>query len=132
MLLVVLVSIYCVFRCDCMDCELESQVWQMVQKTCDKSAFVMLIEAAFDSYRRAPGLDASVRLHASVIGVTGIEVLRSVMLARGLNHAGSESYLQVRASLKTHLNYRLQKYLVNSGHAIDAMKEDQLGWDLGL
>lgn len=28
-----------------MDSELESQVWQMVQKTCDKSAFVMLIEA---------------------------------------------------------------------------------------
>lgn len=118
-----------------MDSELESKVWRSVQQACDIATFAQLIEQAVDSFKRLPGLDPLVRLHASDIGQPGIQVLRDV-LRRGAINSGSSGhafgYVELRSRLKEHLRCQLQWHLVKRGLAVDQMKEDQLGRDLGL
>ncbi|MGF6127848.1 putative lipase [Pseudomonas frederiksbergensis] len=115
-----------------MHSELELHVWRLAQQTCDTSAFAQLIKEAVDSYKRAPGLDPLLRLHASQIGLLGTQVLRVVLRQYDIEAGLSENYVEVRSRLKTHIAYHLQWQLMKSGHAIDEMKEDHLGKDLGL
>lgn len=115
--------------------ELESQVWLSVQKTCDVTAFEALIQRAVDSFKRHPGFDPLVRLHASHIGQLGFQVLRDVLPSRGVRYeysADLPGYLELRSRLKEHIRCQLQEYLVRGGHSTEDMQEDQLGRDLGL
>lgn len=115
--------------------ELESQVWLSVQQTCDATAFEALILRAVDSFKRHPGFDPLVRLHASDIGPQGIQVLRAVLRQRGLHPESCvdvPGYLELRSRLKDHLRCQLQWYLVRGGHATEEIQEDQLHRDLGL
>ena len=115
--------------------ELESQVWLSVQKTCGVTAFEALIQRAVDSFKRHPGFDPLVRLHASHIGQLGFQVLRDVLRSRGVRYeysADIPGYLELRSRLKEHIRCQLQEYLVRGGHSTEDMQEDQLGRDLGL
>ncbi|MGE8068848.1 hypothetical protein [Pseudomonas sp. NPDC089569] len=112
--------------------ELESHVWLLVQKTCDQSMFAQLIDDAVCSYKRKPGLDTLVRLHASDVGLTCIRTLQDVLKLHGIDVGNSESYIELRLRLKTHLRDHVQWYLVENGIAGDALKDDQLAKDLGL
>ncbi|TPG73728.1 hypothetical protein EAH74_32665 [Pseudomonas mandelii] len=118
-----------------MHSELESQVWLSVQQTGDATAFEALIQRAVDSFKRHPGFDPLVRLHASDIGPLGIQVLREVLRRRGRHPDSCDDvagYLELRSRLKDHLRCQLQWYLVKGGHATEEIQEDQLHRDLGL
>lgn len=115
-----------------MEEEIELDVWRLAQQTCDSAAFVRLIEGAVDSFKRHPGLDHSVRLHASGIGVMGIKVLRDVLKRRDIYADPTAGYVEVRSRLNMHLRDQLQLHLMKVGLASDEMKADQLGRDLGL
>ena len=118
-----------------MHSELESEVWLSVQQTCDAKTFEALIQRIVDSFKRHPGFDPLVRLHASDIGPLGVQVLRAVLRQRGLHPESCidvPGYLELRPRLKEHLRSQLQWYLVKGGHATEVIQEDQLHRDLGL
>jgi len=115
--------------------ELESEVWLSVQQTCDAKTFEALIQRIVDSFKRHPGFDPLVRLHASDIGPPGVQVLRAVLRQRGLHPESCidvPGYLELRSRLKDHLRSQLQWYLVKGGHATEVIQEDLLHRDLGL
>lgn len=112
--------------------EIEFEVWRSVQQACDMAAFVRLIEDAVDSFKRYPGFDPSVRLHASGIGTLNVRVLRDVLRRRDIYAGPTAGYVELRSSLRMHLRSQLQLHLMRSGQATDEMKDDQLGRDLGL
>ncbi|MNY20798.1 hypothetical protein D3C86_1543010 [compost metagenome] len=112
--------------------EIEFKVWRSVQQECGASAFVRIVEEAVGSFKRDPGYDPIVRLHASGIGAEGIRVLRNVLQRRDIYAGPSAGYVELRSRLRMHLRDRLQLHLMGSGHANDEMKDDQLGRDLGL
>jgi hypothetical protein len=112
--------------------ELELEVWRLAQQTSDSAAFVRLVEEAVDSFKRDPGYDPNVRLHASGVGVESIRVLRDVMKRHDIYTGPSADYVELRSRLRMHLRDQLQMHLMKSGQASDEMKEDQLGRDLGL
>ena len=118
-----------------MHSELESEVRLSVQQTCDAKTFEALIQRIVDSFKRHPGFDPLVRLHASDIGPLGVQVLRAVLRQRGLHPESCidvPGYLELRSRLKDHLRSQLQWYLVKGGHATEVIQEDQLHRDLGL
>lgn len=115
-----------------MNRDLESNIWRVAQQRCAESAFLQLIEDAVSRYKRVPGFDPPDRLHASEIGLPGIEVLRDVLERHGFYAGPPGSYVEIRSRLRAHLSYQLQLHLVSAGQATDDMKEDQLGRDLGL
>ncbi|MFJ7797169.1 hypothetical protein [Pseudomonas sp. NPDC096950] len=115
-----------------MEQELECDVWRLAQRTCDSSAFVRLLEEAVGGFKREPGLDPTVRLFASGIGLESIRVLRDVMTRHDIQAGQSADYVELRSRLKLHLRDQLQLHLMKSGHATDEIKDDQLGRDLGL
>lgn len=115
-----------------MEDEIESQVWRSAQQACSKVSFARLLEEAVASFKRVPGLDPIVRLHASGIGAESIRVLRDV-LERSDNDAGPfASHVELRSRLRMHLRDHLQSHLMKIGLASDAMKADQLERDMGL
>jgi len=118
-----------------MHSELESEVWLSAQQACDATAFEALILRAVDSFKRHPGFDPLVRLHASDLGPLGVQVLRAVLRQRGLDPESCidvPGYLERRSRLKDHLRSQLQWYLVKGGHATEEIQEEQLQRDLGL
>ena len=118
-----------------MNRELESEVWLSAQQACDALTFEALIQRAVDSFKRHPGYDPLVRLHASDIGPLCAQVLRAVLRQRGLDPESCidvPGYLELRSRLKDHLRSQLQWYLVKGGHATEVIQEDQLHRDLGL
>lgn len=116
-----------------MNRELESEVWLSAQQACDALTFEALIQRAVDSFKRHPGYDPLVRLHASDIGPLGVQVLRAVLRQRGLESCiDVPGYLELRSRLKDHLRSQLQWYLVKGGHATEEIQEEQLQRDLGL
>lgn len=115
-----------------MEDELEIKVWRSAQQACDASAFVRLVEEAVGSFKRDPGFDPSVRLHASGIGTEGVRVLRDVLKRRDIYADPTAGYVEIRSRLKMHLRRHLQWHLIETGLATDEMKDDYLGRDLGL
>ena len=115
--------------------ELESQVWRSAQQVCDATTFEALIQQAVNSFKRLPGYDPLLRLHASDIGLSGIQVLRDVLRSSGIRSehcANLPGYLELRSRLKHHIRCQLQEYLVRGGHSTETMRQDQLDRDLGL
>ncbi|VVN78695.1 hypothetical protein [Pseudomonas fluorescens] len=118
-----------------MHSELESQVWRLVQQACDATMFDALIQHAVDSFKRPPGFNPLVRLHASDVGQLGLQTLREVLHSRGVRSEATlerPDCLQLRSRLKDHIRWQLQEYLVRGGYSTEEMQEDQLGRDLGL
>lgn len=112
--------------------ELELEVWRSAQQACDAAAFVRLVDEAVGSFKREPGFDPTVRLHASGIGTESIRVLRDVLERRDIYAGPTAGYVEVRSRLNMHLRDQLQLHLMKVGLASDEMKADQLGRDLGL
>jgi hypothetical protein len=115
-----------------MEQDLELNVWRLAQQACDTAAFVLLVYEAVRTFKREPGFDPTVRLHASWIGSENIRVLRDVLKRHDIYAGQAEGYVELRSRLKMHLRHHLQWHLVKSGLATDEMKEDQLEKDLGL
>ena len=115
-----------------MEDELECKVWRSAQQAFDAAAFVRLVEAAVGSFKRKPGFDPNVRLHASGIGTESISGLRDVMKRHEIDAGPSADYVELRSQLKIHLRGFLQQHLVKGDLASDEMKDDQLCRDLGL
>lgn len=65
-----------------MEQDLELNVWCLAQQACDTAAFGRLVEEAVGSFKKDPGFDPTVRLHASGIGTESIRVLRDVLKRR--------------------------------------------------
>ncbi len=65
-------------------------------------------------------------------GLPCVQVLQGVVSSRGLYTSTSENYIEIGSRLTNHLCQQLQWHLVVNDLAIDEMKEDQLGIDLGL
>ncbi|MBF6032841.1 hypothetical protein H8F23_06220 [Pseudomonas sp. P155] len=86
-----------------MEDEIESQVWRTAQQACSKVSFARLLEEAVASFKRIPGLDPIVRLHASVIGAESIRVLRDVMESSDIDAGRFASYVELRSRLRMHL-----------------------------
>ncbi|MHA6234017.1 hypothetical protein [Pseudomonas fluorescens group sp. PF-69] len=112
--------------------ELEWKVWRLAQQTHDTAAFVRLLEEAVGSFKRAPGFDPSVRMHASGIGVECIRVLQDVLKRRDIYAGPSVDYVELRSQLKMHLRDFLQQHLVKGDFATDELNDDLLCRDLGL
>ncbi len=115
-----------------MEDELEIKIWRTAQQACDAPAFVRLVEEAVGSFKRDPGFDPRVRLHASGIGTESVRVLRDVMKRRDIYAGPSADYVELRSRLRMHLRNQLQLHLMKVGLATDEVKADQLGRDLGL
>lgn len=115
-----------------MEDELEIKIWRTPQQACDAPAFVRLVEEAVGSFKRDPGFDPSVRLHASGIGTESVRVLRDVMKRRDIYAGPFVDYVELRSRLRMHLRNQLQLHLMKVGLATDEVKADQLGRDLGL
>lgn len=115
-----------------MEDEIELKVWRLAQQSCETAVFVRLIEKGVDSFRRNPGYDPLLRLHASGIGVDSIRVLREVLKRRGIYAGPTAGYVELRSHLNMHLRGHLQLHLMEAGQATEEMKADQLGRDLGL
>lgn len=116
-----------------MHSELESVVCLSVQKAYDATAFESLIQRTVDSFKRDPGFDPLVRLHASETGSLGLQLLKAVLRQRGLHLepcVDVPGCLQLRSRLRDHLRSEFQCYLVEGGHATEEIQEDQLGRDL--
>jgi hypothetical protein len=112
--------------------ELEFKVWRSAQQACDTAVFVRLLEEAVGSFKRRPGFDPNVRLHASGIGAESIRVLRDVLKCRDIYAGPNAGYVELRSRLRMHLRDQLQLHLMKVGLATDEVKADQLGRDLGL
>jgi hypothetical protein len=110
-----------------MEDEIEFKVWRSAQQACSKVSFARLLEEAVASFKRVPGLDPIVRLHASVIGAESIRVLRDADIDAG----PFASHVELRPRLRMHLRDHLQSHLMKLGFASDAMKTDQLERDRG-
>jgi hypothetical protein len=115
-----------------MDDEIEFKVWRSAQQACDKVAFARLVEEAVASFKRVPGLDPIMRLHASEMSAEGIRVLREALKHHDIDAGPSADYVELRSRLRTHLRDHLQLHLMKTGFASDEMKADQLDRDLGL
>lgn len=115
-----------------MDDELEIKIWRTAQQAYDMAAFVKLVEQAVSSFKRDPGFDPALRLHASAIGVESIRVLRDVLKRHDIYAGPSPDYAELRSRLRLHLRNQLQLHLMKVGLATDEVKADQLGRDLGL
>ena len=74
------------------------------------------------------------RMHASNIGACGLHALNEALYRAGLLQEGEPllSYVSVRARLRAHLYYFLQKSLVVAEVAFDLTLVDQLERDLNL
>ncbi|OXR38668.1 hypothetical protein PSJE_00095 [Pseudomonas jessenii] len=115
-----------------MEDELEFKVWRSAQQACGAGAFVQLVDEGVGCFKREPGFDPTVRLHASGIGTESIRVLRHVLKRRDIYAGPIAGYVELRSSLRMHLRDHLQLHLMRLGQASDEMKDDQLGRDLGL
>jgi len=115
-----------------MEDEIEFKVWRSVQQACDMATFVRLLDESVDSFKRYPGFDPTVRLHASGIGAESIRVLRNVLKRRDIYGGPNAGYVELRSRLRMHLRDQLQLHLMGAGQATDEMKDDQLERDLGL
>ena len=115
-----------------MEDELEFKVWRSAQQAFDAAAFVRLVDAAVGSFKRDPGVDPTMRLHASGIGAEGVRVLCDVLKSRDTSAGQTAGCVELRSRLKMHLRRHLQWHLIETGLATDEMKDDYLGRDLGL
>ncbi|MBH3442343.1 hypothetical protein I5L59_01960 [Pseudomonas moraviensis] len=115
-----------------MEDEIEFKVWRSAQQACSKVSFARLLEEAVAGFRRVPGLDPIVRLHASGIGAESIRVLRDALKSHDIDAGPFASHVELRSRLRMHLRDHLQSHLMKIGFASDAMKADQLERDMGL
>lgn len=115
-----------------MEDEIESQVWRTAQQACSKVSFARLLEEAVASFKRVPGLDPIVRLHASRIGAESIRVLRDALKHHDIDAGPTESYVELRSRLRIHLRDHLQLHVIKMSFASDELKADLLERDLGL
>jgi hypothetical protein len=86
-----------------MDDEIEFKVWRSAQQACDPATFERLLEEAVGSFKRYPGFDPVVRLHASWIGVKNIRVLRDVLKRCDMYAGPSVDYIELRLRMRMHL-----------------------------
>lgn len=115
-----------------MEDDIEFKVWRSAQQECDSAAFLRLVEEAVGSFKRYPGFDPTVRLHALGIGTESIRVLCDVMKRHDIYTGPPAGYVELRSRLKMHLRRHLQWPLIETGLATVEMKDDHLGRDLGL
>lgn len=124
---------------DCMELsfldDIESAVWSIAQKHYGPDAFRILVSDALDNFRRTPGLDAPVRLHASSVGADATLMLWALLHSRAWvlsSREDASQFVSLRQGVRVHLLRTIQSRLLEDGCADDAVTEDFLGWELGL
>ncbi|MFJ5282759.1 hypothetical protein ACIP66_02715 [Pseudomonas sp. NPDC088429] len=115
-----------------MEDEIEFKVWRSAQQAGSKVSFARLLEEAVSCFKRNPGLDPIVRLHASGIGAESVRVLREALKRHDIDAGPSAAYVELRSRLRMHLRDHLQFHVMKIGFASDDMKADQLERDMGL
>lgn len=115
--------------------DIEAAVWSMAQTHYGPDTFRVLVSDALDNFRRTPGLDAPVRLHASTVRADATLMLWALLHSRAWvlsSFDDASRFVSLRQGLKVHLLRSIQARLLQDGYADDAIKEDFLGWELGL
>ncbi|MHC8378406.1 hypothetical protein ACYZT3_21100 [Pseudomonas sp. MDT1-16] len=115
--------------------EIEAAVWSLAQQHYGPDDLSILVSDALDNFRRTPGLDAPVRLHASNIGTQATQMLWAKLHSRAWvlsSRADASQFVSLRQGVRVHLLRAIQSRLLQDGCANDAVKEDFLGWELGL
>lgn len=83
-----------------MEQDLELNVWRLAQQACGTAAFVLLVDEAVRSFKREPGFDPTVRLHASWIGSENIRVLRDVLKRHDIYAGQAEGLRRAQVSFE--------------------------------
>jgi hypothetical protein len=115
--------------------EIEAAVWSLAQEHYEPDELRILVSSALDNFRRKPGLDSPVRLHASSIGTRATQMLWGLLHSRTWVLSSQEDasqFVSLRQGVRVHLLRAIQSRLLQDGFADVAVKEDFLGWELGL
>lgn len=113
--------------------DIEVAIWRRAHAVFPEAMLTQLISQALMNYKRAPGLDHEVRLHASQIGTQALRLLQEA-LSEGMisQKVSGASFVTLRYQVSQHIARALQWRLVQSGHADEVVVEDQFARDLGL
>lgn len=113
--------------------DIESIVWRCAYDTFGRQRFQKVLLEGLAGFKRLPGLDRCVRIHAGDIGQPGVGLLREALQAYNLASACDKPhYVTVRSRLKAHLTYLLQSQLIATENPSEAILEHHLVVDLGL
>ena len=115
--------------------EIEATIWSLAQEHYETGELRILVNSALDNLRRKPGLDSSVRLHASSIGAQATQMLWAQLHSRNWVLSSQEDasrFVSLRQGVRVHLLRAIQCRLLRDGFANVGVKEDYLGWELGL
>lgn len=118
-----------------MDLGLESHVWALAQKVFGDPGFTSVIDTLVGEYKRRPGTDFTVRLHASDVGEHAVTVMSDSLKKHGIDIDGSDGphgYVAVRSRLRHHLHHQLQWRLMQIEGASEMILEELFARDLSL
>jgi hypothetical protein len=114
---------------------IEAAVWSLAQQHYEPQKLRLLVSGALDDFRRKPGLDAPVRVHASSVGSEVTQMLWASLHSRAWALSSLEDawrFVSLRQGVRVHLLRTIQSRLLQDGCADDVVKEDFLSWELGL
>lgn len=115
--------------------DIESAVWSIAQKHYGPDTFHIFVSDALDNFKRTPGLDTPVRLHASSVGADATLMLWALLHSRAWvlsSREDASQFVSLRQGVRVHLLRSIQFRLLQDGCADDAVTEDFLSWELGL
>lgn len=115
--------------------EIEAAVWSLAQKHYGSDEHRILVNSVLDNFRRKPGLDSPVLLHASSLARRRRRCCGRYYTAEPGYSASLEDasrFVSLRQGVRVDLLRAIQSRLLQDGFADVAVKEDFLGWELGL
>ncbi|RII76593.1 hypothetical protein D0894_15615 [Pseudomonas monteilii] len=112
---------------------IDREVWLIAAD--DSASLQCALSDWLDCYAREPGYDDLVRITPACIGDRPYAALRDVLLAKSRKnvwYCDHGWHLELRMRLWKHLVRQLQRRLVMSGKATEALTEDLLAHDVGV
>ncbi|WP_150570173.1 hypothetical protein [Pseudomonas fluorescens] len=115
-----------------MDGDVEKLMWQKVSQVYGDSLSAVLRQA-LAGYKRTAGLDDLTRLYPSTAGIQALQVLKQELISRWpKGHFGdSESCLELRSRLRSHLIHYLLRRLVKDEVDTPILRDALFGGDVG-
>lgn len=113
--------------------DIDREVWLVA--AVDSASLQRALSAWLDCYAREPGYDDLVRITPDCIGKRSYAALRDVLLAKSRKnvwYCDHGWHLELRMRLWKRLLRHLQRQLVTSDKASEALTEDLLAHDVGV
>lgn len=116
-----------------LDSDFEQLVWSTAWQVYGESLSMILSEA-LACYKRTAGFDDLTRLYPITAGCEMLLILREALIRRWPNgHFGhSDSCVEMRSRLRSHLLHFLLRRLVNEHSGTHALRDALFGVDLGI